>query len=363
MRTVALIALALIPALASATPTTVAQQGRLLDANGTPLQGQHDIQFRLWDLSESAQIWTETHTLLLSDGYYSTVLGNSSAIDSTVLDDDDIELGFEIDSTGELATRQRLNSVPFAVVAHSVAGGPVVASEVSVGGVVAIASDGTVRDTLQTLTCADDQVAAWDATGSAWTCTTTADADTLAALSCADDQVAAWDATGSTWTCTTTTDADTLDELSCTNGQVASWNSSAGAWSCTGVVPTVGSGMHELAIGGSTTLNTTFSHDIYTCGGSHVVHVEAAMTHWTTAYRTAVDKIFYMDSYLTLSADTILENSTANAGSWSFERVVTGNTVNGDTSNRLRITHNAGTYAGGAQYYIFVRSTCPTYEM
>jgi hypothetical protein len=332
MHRIALIAVALIPALATATPTTVAHQGRLLDTQGAPLEGQHDIQFRLWDLSEGSQIWTETHALFLSDGYFSTVLGNSSPIDSTVLDDDDIELGYEIDSNGELTTRQRLNSVPFAVVAHSVSGGPVVASEVMVGGVVAIASDGTVRDTLETLTCTGGQVAAWDASAS-------------------------------TWTCATPTDADTLAALSCTNGQVPSWNSAAGTWGCAGVVPTVGSGMYELAIGGNATLTTAFSHDIYTCGGSHVVHVEAAMTHWSAAYRTSVDKIFYMDAYQSLSADTLLETSNANAGSWSFERIATGNSPgNGDTSHRLRITHNAGTYAGGANYYIFVRSTCPTYE-
>jgi hypothetical protein len=222
--------------------------------------------------------------------------------------------------------------VPFAVVAHSVAGGPVVASEVSVGGVVAIASDGTVRDTLQTLNCTDHQVAAWDDATSSWACTTSADADSLAALSC-------------------------------TNGQVASYDSVSGLWGCDGVVPTAGSGMYELAIGGNTTLNTTFTHDIYTCGGSHVVHVEAAITHWEAQYRTAVDKYFYMDSYTTISADTLLENSTGHAGSWSFVRMVTGNNGSGDTSNRMRITHNAGTYAGGANYYIFIRSTCPIYEM
>lgn len=295
-----LAALVVAPALATAAPTTVAHQGRLLDAEGMPLQGSHSIQFRLWDLSEVSQVWTETHTVQVSDGYFHTVLGNVVPLDASVLADDDLAVGYEIDSGGELPTRIPLNSVPFAVVAHSVSGGSVDASEVTVGGVVAIASDGTVRDT--------------------------------------------------------------LEQLSCTDGQVASWNSTASAWECGGVVQTVGGGMHELALGGSTSLDTSFSHEIYTCGGSHVVHVEAAITHWSKEYRAIADKYFYLDSYLTISADTLLDSGTSQAGSWSFQRLVTGNNGSGDTSNRMRITHNAGTYSGGANYYIFIRSTCPIYE-
>ncbi|MCK4553480.1 hypothetical protein KAU19_00770 [Candidatus Parcubacteria bacterium] len=123
-----------------------------------------------------------------------------------------------------------------------------------------------------------------------------------------------------------------------------------------------GGGFYTYAISGSTPLNTQFSHDIYTCGATHVVHIEAAITHWSAGYRATVDKIFYMDSYTTLSADTILETSTETAGSWSFQRIVTGNNGYGDTSNKLRITHNAGTYHGGAHYYIYIKSTCPISE-
>lgn len=124
-----------------------------------------------------------------------------------------------------------------------------------------------------------------------------------------------------------------------------------------------GNRFFTYAISGSATLNTEFSHDIYTCGASQVVHIEAAITHWSAAYRAAVDKIFYMDSYTTLSADTILDNSTATAGSWSFQRVVTGHNGHGDTSDKLRITHKAGSYHGGANYYIYIKSTCPINEM
>jgi len=124
-----------------------------------------------------------------------------------------------------------------------------------------------------------------------------------------------------------------------------------------------GNRFFTYAISGNTTLNTEFSHDIYTCGASQVVHIEAAITHWSAGYRATVDKIFYMDSYTTLSADTILDNGTGTAGSWSFQRMVTGNNGHGDTSDKLRITHKAGSYHGGANYYIYIKSTCPIKEM
>jgi len=200
-----------------------------------------------------------------------------------------------------MPTRTQVHSVPFATVAGSVRGGAVDASSVSVGGTEVISPTGVVRGT--------------------------------------------------------------VDELSCADGDVASWDATTGSWSCNGVVPTRGAGMYTYAIGGSTTLTTAFSHDLYTCGGSQVVHVEAAITHWTAAYRTAVDKFFYMDSYTTLSTDVLLDTTSAAGGSWSFQRIVTGNNGSGDTSDRLRITHNAGTYNGGANYYIFVRSTCPIREL
>lgn len=121
-----------------------------------------------------------------------------------------------------------------------------------------------------------------------------------------------------------------------------------------------GSGFYTYAISGYTTLDTEFSHDIYTCGATHIVHIEASISHWHAGYRATVDKIFYMDWYTTLSADTILENSTATAESWSFERIVTGM---GSTSDKLRITHVAGSYSGVANYYIYIKSTCPIFEM
>jgi hypothetical protein len=287
---------------AAAAPTTVAHQGRLLDAAGAPVHGARTILFELYDAAEGGnRLWFESQSVQVTDGYYQVVLGNGTPLDEAALAGDARWLALDVLGSGPLETRSPLTSTPFALSARSLRGGPVDATEIRVNGEVVVGADGAVVDSLAGLTCAD--------------------------------------------------------------GAVASWDADAGAWACTGVVPTRGGGMHTLAIGGNTTLTTTFSHDIYTCGASQVVHVEAAITHWSASYRAAVDKVFYMDSYTDVSADTLLEQSTGAAGSWSFTRVPTGFANNQNTSNRLRITHNAGSYAGGANYYIFIRSTCPIYEM
>ncbi len=122
------------------------------------------------------------------------------------------------------------------------------------------------------------------------------------------------------------------------------------------------SNFYQLAISWNTTLNTTFSYDIYTCWWSHILDIDSTITHWTAWYRTTSHKKLYMDSYTTLSADTYLENSTPEAGSWSLQRIVTWNNWSWDTSNKLRITHNAGSYRWGANYYIYIKSTCPIYK-
>jgi hypothetical protein len=56
--------------------------------------------------------------------------------------------------------------------------------------------------------------------------------DTLTGLSCADGQIVAWNAGGTAWECIDGSNADTLSSLSCTDGQIPSWDDSGSAWVC-----------------------------------------------------------------------------------------------------------------------------------
>ena len=66
--------LALLFALpASAAPTKLAQQGRVLDSEGDPLEGGHGMLFVLYDSdTEGAELWTE-ELLAAFEAGYSTV--------------------------------------------------------------------------------------------------------------------------------------------------------------------------------------------------------------------------------------------------------------------------------------------------
>lgn len=59
---------------AAAAPLTLTQQGRLLDADGTPLNTEHTLTSRLVDGS-GVPLFTDVLTVPVEDGYYAVVLG------------------------------------------------------------------------------------------------------------------------------------------------------------------------------------------------------------------------------------------------------------------------------------------------
>lgn len=114
MRLVAIPVALLTPAIAVAVPTLLDHQGRLTDSTGQPMQGQHDVTFRLYDSDvQASAFWSESQTLPFANGYYGAKIGNGLDVDS--LDLAQVWLGIEIDSAGELQGRQRLTSVPYAL--------------------------------------------------------------------------------------------------------------------------------------------------------------------------------------------------------------------------------------------------------
>ena len=69
LRSVGLLGLLLAPAVASAIPTTITHQGRLLDAAGTPLSGPTSIAFSIYDAKSGGDlVWTDTVSVPVDDG-------------------------------------------------------------------------------------------------------------------------------------------------------------------------------------------------------------------------------------------------------------------------------------------------------
>ena len=132
---------------AQAVPVQLSQQGRLLDSNGTAVNGQHMLSFGLYDAPLGGNmVWGDSVQISFDNGYYSTLLGNnlSNPLDDSVLAGYPLYLEIEVDGNGPVGIRKEVVSSPYARrsgVSQSLAGGTVDASSVSVGGQLII--DGT----------------------------------------------------------------------------------------------------------------------------------------------------------------------------------------------------------------------------
>ncbi|MFT6143355.1 MAG: hypothetical protein ACJAZO_002766 [Myxococcota bacterium] len=97
----------------------VHQQGRVLDAAGAPLNGNVSLTFTLYPSATSAvSAWTETASLPVNDGYYTTELGGIQAIDSALLNGN-AELWLAVSIGSFELSRSRLASVPYALSAQT----------------------------------------------------------------------------------------------------------------------------------------------------------------------------------------------------------------------------------------------------
>ena len=127
---------------AQAVPLQITQQGRILDTSGAALSATHDLTFRIYDSSSGGSVyWSETLTVNFTNGYYATVLGadeQNNALDSSTLSLYPLFLELQVDNNSPMATRQAINSAPYAQmsgnaeVAESVDGGSVNATDVSI---------------------------------------------------------------------------------------------------------------------------------------------------------------------------------------------------------------------------------------
>ncbi|MBM76397.1 MAG: hypothetical protein CMK59_13410 [Proteobacteria bacterium] len=134
---------------ALAVPQQLSQQGRLLDSDGIPVQGSHNLSFQIFESTISTTpIWGESTPVFFSNGYYSVVLGANSnnPLTSEILSTEPLYLELQLDTDPPFQPRQLLSAAPYARqagVAESINGGAVDASSVSVGGVLVVDSSGS----------------------------------------------------------------------------------------------------------------------------------------------------------------------------------------------------------------------------
>ena len=102
---------------APAVPATLTQQGRILDATtGDPVSSKVKIVFNVYaDLKGGTALWTEEQDITLDDGYFSAQLGSVTAIPGTLFDGSVRYLGVTVGADDEMAPREAITSVPYAM--------------------------------------------------------------------------------------------------------------------------------------------------------------------------------------------------------------------------------------------------------
>ncbi|MRG95402.1 hypothetical protein [Polyangium spumosum] len=106
----------------AAVPLTITNQGRLFDANDTPINGPLTVRFAIYDAPDAqAPLWSEEHTIEFDEGFYSVSLGSLVPFDK-VFDGSVRYLGITIESDPELLPRAPIQSVPYALLANDVNG-------------------------------------------------------------------------------------------------------------------------------------------------------------------------------------------------------------------------------------------------
>jgi len=131
------------PADGQSVPSLMHQEGLLIDGQGNPVRGPVTLTFRLYAAAQGGNpVWEEVfRDVALVEGYYSAVLGTTRPLSAADLGNGRW-MGFVVDGGAELAPRIQLVSVPYALKAQSLEGGPVDATTVRVNGRVVVDANG-----------------------------------------------------------------------------------------------------------------------------------------------------------------------------------------------------------------------------
>ncbi len=105
-----------IAGTAAITPL-ISYQGRLVNPTiGAPQNGTFTFVFRLYDVAEGGSaLWTETKDIAVSGGLFTTLLGDVTALPTSLFDGQNLWLGVKVGTDAEATPRQRIAAVPYAL--------------------------------------------------------------------------------------------------------------------------------------------------------------------------------------------------------------------------------------------------------
>ncbi|MBZ4417617.1 hypothetical protein [Myxococcus sp. RHSTA-1-4] len=113
----AVLALVGTPAAADDVPRTMAFQGRLVRADGTPESTPQDLSFTLYaSATGGSPLWQEYHpAVTVTNGYYAVVLGTTNPLRYELAQGSQLYLGVALTGQSELTPRLQMASVPYAL--------------------------------------------------------------------------------------------------------------------------------------------------------------------------------------------------------------------------------------------------------
>lgn len=107
---------AVLPSTTLASPQTLAHQGRLLDIVGQPLNATTEVTVALYtEATGGSPTWSETDQVMVSDGYYATVLGDNASLSTLDFGATTYWVGVTVEQGVELSPRTQLHAAPVAL--------------------------------------------------------------------------------------------------------------------------------------------------------------------------------------------------------------------------------------------------------
>jgi len=117
-------ALAFTFTASAAIPHIINFQGKATDKVGAPLNGAYNLTFRIYNAETGGTSkWSETQTAIpISNGIFQVQLGSVTPLNLPF--DEAYWISLEINSDGEMSSRTKLSSVPYAYKAESLTESP-----------------------------------------------------------------------------------------------------------------------------------------------------------------------------------------------------------------------------------------------
>ena len=133
-------------------PYALGHEGLLIDADGLPMEGEHQLTFTIWDAPEGGEVvWEANRRILVDAGYYSVQLGEDAPLGGAFSGTGPKYLGIAVDDGFELEPRRPLGTVGYALNAI----GHISPRSITVAGEVMVDEDGNVPGILAAIRTAD----------------------------------------------------------------------------------------------------------------------------------------------------------------------------------------------------------------